>query len=199
MINTDDAKVLINLARSAIEKALKGKNIDVPQWVREKYSQPAGVFVTLKNGGRLRGCIGLPYPVLPLWKATVHAALGAAFEDPRFPPLQSEEELNNTTFELTILTPPRELKVEDKRLLPQLIKVGRDGLIVEAMGRSGLLLPQVPIEQGWDSVTFLAHTCLKAGLPPDCWLWDKTKVKTFQGLVFEELSPRGEVVKRESA
>lgn len=199
MINTDDAKVLINLARSAIEKALKGKNIDVPQWVREKYSQPAGVFVTLKNGGRLRGCIGLPYPVLPLWKATVHAALGAAFEDPRFPPLQSEEELNNTTFEITILTPPRELKVEDKRLLPQLIKVGRDGLIVEAMGRSGLLLPQVPIEQGWDSVTFLAHTCLKAGLPPDCWLWDKTKVKTFQGLVFEELSPRGEVVKRESA
>ena len=199
MINTDDAKVLINLARSAIEKALKGKNINVPQWVREKYSQPAGVFVTLKNGGRLRGCIGLPYPVLPLWKATVHAALGAAFEDPRFPPLQSEEELNNTTFELTILTPPRELKVEDKRLLPQLIKVGRDGLIVEAMGRSGLLLPQVPIEQGWDSVTFLAHTCLKAGLPPDCWLWDKTKVKTFQGLVFEELSPRGEVVKRESA
>ncbi|HIP86321.1 MAG TPA: TIGR00296 family protein [Aquifex sp.] len=199
MINTDDAKVLINLARSAIEKALKGKNIDVPQWVREKYSQPAGVFVTLKKGGRLRGCIGLPYPVLPLWKATVHAALGAAFEDPRFPPLQSEEELNNTTFELTILTPPRELKVEDKRLLPQLIKVGRDGLIVEAMGRSGLLLPQVPIEQGWDSVTFLAHTCLKAGLPPDCWLWDKTKVKTFQGLVFEELSPRGEVVKRESA
>ncbi|HID79624.1 MAG TPA: TIGR00296 family protein [Aquifex aeolicus] len=199
MINTDDAKVLINLARSAIEKALKGKNIDVPQWVREKYSQPAGVFVTLKKGGRLRGCIGLPYPVLPLWKATVHAALGAAFEDPRFPPLQSEEELNNTTFEITILTPPRELKVEDKRLLPQLIKVGRDGLIVEAMGRSGLLLPQVPIEQGWDSVTFLAHTCLKAGLPPDCWLWDKTKVKTFQGLVFEELSPRGEVVKRESA
>lgn len=199
MINTDDAKVLINLARSAIEKALKGKNINVPQWVREKYSQPAGVFVTLKNGGRLRGCIGLPYPVLPLWKATVHAALGAAFEDPRFPPLQSEEELNNTTFEITILTPPRELKVEDKRLLPQLIKVGRDGLIVEAMGRSGLLLPQVPIEQGWDSVTFLAHTCLKAGLPPDCWLWDKTKVKTFQGLVFEELSPRGEVVKRESA
>lgn len=199
MINTDDAKVLINLARSAIEKALKGKNINVPQWVREKYSQPAGVFVTLKKGGRLRGCIGLPYPVLPLWKATVHAALGAAFEDPRFPPLQSEEELNNTTFELTILTPPRELKVEDKRLLPQLIKVGRDGLIVEAMGRSGLLLPQVPIEQGWDSVTFLAHTCLKAGLPPDCWLWDKTKVKTFQGLVFEELSPRGEVVKRESA
>jgi len=199
MINTDDAKVLINLARSAIEKALKGKNINVPQWVREKYSQPAGVFVTLKKGGRLRGCIGLPYPVLPLWKATVHAALGAAFEDPRFPPLQSEEELNNTTFEITILTPPRELKVEDKRLLPQLIKVGRDGLIVEAMGRSGLLLPQVPIEQGWDSVTFLAHTCLKAGLPPDCWLWDKTKVKTFQGLVFEELSPRGEVVKRESA
>lgn len=199
MINTDDAKVLINLARSAIEKALKGKNINVPQWVREKYSQPAGVFVTLKKGGRLRGCIGLPYPVLPLWKATVHAALGAAFEDPRFPPLQSEEELNNTTFEITILTPPRELKVEDKRLLPQLIKVGRYGLIVEAMGRSGLLLPQVPIEQGWDSVTFLAHTCLKAGLPPDCWLWDKTKVKTFQGLVFEELSPRGEVVKRESA
>ena len=197
MITTDDAKILINLARSVIENALKGKDIEVPQWVKEKFSQPAGVFVTLKKGGHLRGCIGFPYPVLPLWKATVQASLGAAFEDPRFVPLQSEEELNNTTLELTVLTPPRELKVEDKRLLPKLIKVGRDGLIVEAMGRSGLLLPQVPIEYGWDAQTFLSHTCLKAGLPPDCWLWDETKVKTFQGLVFEEISPRGEVVKKD--
>jgi uncharacterized protein (TIGR00296 family) len=197
MITTEDAKVLIDLARKVIKAALRGETVEIPQWIKERYSQPAGVFVTLKKGGKLRGCIGLPYPVMPLWKATVHAALSAAFEDPRFTPVSDEGELDNITLELTVLTPPRELEVEDKRLLPELIKVGRDGLIVEALGRSGLLLPQVPVEQGWDARTFLAHTCLKAGLPPDCWLWDETKVKTFQGLVFEELSPGGEVVKKE--
>ena len=198
MFTTEDAKVLIDLARKAIESVLTGKPLSVPQWVKEKYSQPMGVFVTLKDriNHNLRGCIGLPYPVLPLWEAVIDAAVSAAFKDPRFIPIRSLEELDNTLIELTLLTPPKEVEVEDKTLLPQVIKVGRDGLIVEALGRSGLLLPQVPVEYNWDERTFLAQTCLKAGLPPDCWLWPETKVKTFQGQIFEELTPKGEVVEK---
>ena len=189
---------MIDLARKAIESVLTGQPLEVPEWIKEKYSQPMGVFVTLKNrvNHQLRGCIGLPYPVMPLWQAVIDAAISAAFKDPRFIPIGSLEELNDTILELTILTPPEEVKVPDKRMLPEVIKVGRDGLIVEALGRSGLLLPQVPVEHGWDERMFLAQTCLKAGLPPDCWLWDETKIKRFQGLVFEEVEPRGEVVEK---
>ena len=198
MFTVEDAKVLIDLARKAIESVLTGKPLEVPDWIKEKYSQPMGVFVTLKDriNHNLRGCIGLPYPVLPLWEAVIDAAVSAAFKDPRFIPIQSLDELNNTIIELTLLTPPKEVEVSDKKLLPQVIKVGRDGLIVEALGRSGLLLPQVPVEHGWDERMFLSQTCLKAGLPPDCWLWPETKVKTFQGQIFEEVSPRGEVVEK---
>jgi len=198
MFTTEDAKILIDLARKAIESVLKGERLEVPEWIKERYSQPMGVFVTLKNriNHQLRGCIGLPYPVLPLWEAVIDAAVSAAFKDPRFIPIRSLDELENTILELTILTPPKEVEVPDKRLLPEVIKVGRDGLIVEALGRSGLLLPQVPVEYGWDEKMFLAQTCVKAGLPPDCWLWPETKVKTFQGKVFEELEPHGEVVEK---
>jgi uncharacterized protein (TIGR00296 family) len=193
---TEDAKVLINLARKAIESVLKREKLVVPEEIKQKYSQPMGVFVTLKNriNHQLRGCIGLPYPVLPLWEAVIDAAVSAAFRDPRFIPISSLDELNDTIIELTLLTPPKEVNVPGKRLLPEVIKVGRDGLIVEALGKSGLLLPQVPVEYGWDERTFLAQTCVKAGLPPDCWLWPETKVKTFQGYVFEEVEPNGEVV-----
>jgi len=192
----EDAKNLINLARKAIESVLKGEKLEVPDWFKERYSQPMGVFVTLKNriNHQLRGCIGLPYPVLPLWEAVIDAAISAAFKDPRFIPIRSLEELNDTIIELTILTPPKEVNVPDKRMLPEVIKVGRDGLIVEALGRSGLLLPQVPVEYGWDEKMFLSQTCVKAGLTPDCWLWPETKIKTFQGFVFEEVEPGGEVI-----
>ncbi len=201
MLTLEDGKVLIDLARKAVEAALKGEKLEVPGWIKERYSQPMGVFVTLKNriNHQLRGCIGLPYPVLPLWEAVIDAALGAAFRDPRFIPIRSLDELENTIFEITVLTPPKEVNVPDKRLLPEVIKVGRDGLIVEALGRSGLLLPQVPVEYGWDERTFLAQTCVKAGLPPDCWLWPETKVKTFTGQIFEELEPKGEVVEKSFA
>jgi uncharacterized protein (TIGR00296 family) len=129
---TEDAKVLINLARKAIESVLKREKLVVPEEIKQKYSQPMGVFVTLKNriNHQLRGCIGLPYPVLPLWEAVIDAAVSAAFRDPRFIPISSLDELNDTIIELTLLTPPKEVNVPSKRLLPEVIKVGRDGLIV---------------------------------------------------------------------
>jgi len=77
------------------------------------------------------------------------------------------------------------------------IKVGRDGLIVERSFCKGLLLPQVPVEWKWDEETFLCQCCMKAGLPPDSWLLDETKVYTFQAIIFEEKTPGGEVALKE--
>jgi len=187
-LTKQDGEILLKLARKSIEEALEGREIIVPEEIKRKYSFPRGVFTTLKNriNKQLRGCIGIPYPIMPLWQAVVDSAISAAFKDPRFIPITSKEELDNTILELTILTPPKEIKVEDRRLLPSMIKIGRDGLIVSAFGRTGLLLPQVAVEYNWDAETFLSQTCLKAGLPPDCWLWDETVIKTFQGQIFEE-------------
>ena len=187
-LTKQDGEILLKLARKSIEEALEGREIIVPEEIKRKYSFPRGVFTTLKNriNKQLRGCIGIPYPIMPLWQAVVDSAISAAFKDPRFIPITSKEELDNTILELTVLTPPKEIKVEDRRLLPSMIKIGRDGLIVSAFGRTGLLLPQVAVEYNWDAETFLSQTCLKAGLPPDCWLWDETVIKTFQGQIFEE-------------
>lgn len=159
-----------------------------------------GVFVTLNRvvgkEHELRGCIGYPYPVLPLSKATIDAAVEAAVGDPRFPPV-SLNEMNRIAIEVSVLTEPVELLVQDRRALPQKVKVGVDGLIVERGSRKGLLLPQVPVEWGWDPEEFVCHCCLKAGLSPDAWLVEGTKVYKFQAVVFEEETPAGQVSRRD--
>lgn len=125
----------------------------------------------------LRGCIGFPYPVKPLAEAVQEAAVGAALQDPRFPPLRAEE-LSALEIEISVLTPPKSLE-------PSQVKVGVHGLIVSRGGRSGLLLPQVAMEYGWDAPTFLAQTCLKAGLPKDAWRKD-AELSAFEAQVFSE-------------
>ncbi len=156
----------------------------------------AGAFVTLKThpDGRLRGCIGYPEPVLPLSRAVVRAAISAATQDPRFYPL-TPAELPRVTVEVSVLTPPEPLMAEDRERLPEMIVVGRDGLIVRAGPWSGLLLPQVPVEWGWDSREFLDQTCLKAGLSPGCWRRPDVEVLRFTAIVFAEESPLGRVVR----
>jgi uncharacterized protein (TIGR00296 family) len=157
----------------------------------------SGVFVTiekLKGGARtLRGCIGYPLPYMPLVEATVDSAVSAAFNDPRFPPLKPKE-LEEVVFEVSVLTPPAIVKTNDPKLYPKLIKVGRDGLIIEKDFYKGLLLPQVPTEYGWDEETFLSECCMKAGLPPDSWLSKDVKVYSFSATVFTEVTPGGDVV-----
>ena len=126
------------------------------------------------NSNVLRGCIGYPIPDKKLSTALLDAAIAAATQDPRFPPVQLEE-LDQITFEVTILSHlSKEIKVDDPMEYPNKIKVGRDGLIVEYSGYSGLLLPQVPIEYGWSEKQFLEYTCEKAGLPKDTWQNKKT-------------------------
>ena len=127
-----------------------------------KLREPFGVFVTLKIGGDLRGCIGYMACDQPLYLNIARMAKAAAFEDPRFPPL-SEDEFERLEVEISILSPISRCPS------PGQITVGRHGLILRRGSRQGLLLPQVPLEWGWDRETFLAHTCQKAGLPMDAW------------------------------
>lgn len=198
MLNLEQGKFLVKLARRAIATALQsGEVISAPADVAEVLTQPRGVFVTLHEeiGGErmLRGCIGIPYPVKPLVEAVIESALNAAFRDPRFPPLEANE-LDKITVEVSILTPPQLLETSEPNEYPSLITVGRDGLLVESDWQRGLLLPQVAIEHRFDAVTFLEQTCLKAGLPKDAWRKGKVKVYAFQAQIFTEVKPDGEVI-----
>ena len=174
-----EGKQLLDLARKAIDSKLDSKELTVDSQIKENFNEPKGCFVTLYLDEQLRGCIGYPQPVSPLWKAIISAARAAAFSDPRFPKL-SKDEFERVRIEISVLTIPE--KIEEG--LPDCIKVGEDGLIVEAPHSSGLLLPQVAKEQGWDSKNFLEHTCLKAGLDKD--EWQECDVYKFQAQVFSE-------------
>lgn len=147
-----------------------------------------GAFVTLRTNGQLRGCIGRPTPEQSAIEAIRGAAVDAATNDPRFPPV-SKSELSKITVEVSILTPPEEMTSVE----PDAVTVGRDGLIVQRKDRSGLLLPQVPVDQSWDAETFLRQTCKKAGLQGDCWRQPETTVLRFRAQVFEETEPNGPV------
>ncbi|MEK6973013.1 MAG: TIGR00296 family protein [archaeon] len=189
--NLEDAQELINLARKSIEYYLHTSRMyeAVPQ--NNKFLELRGVFVTLNTYPKkqLRGCIGFPYASRPLWFAVIEAATHAAFEDPRFNPLPASE-LDKIVIEISILTEPKAVnkeKVEDE------IKIGRDGLIVVKKSMSGLLLPQVATEYGFDVQTFLKETCKKAGLIPTAWQQDETKVFKFQAQIFTEKEPKGKI------
>jgi uncharacterized protein (TIGR00296 family) len=116
----------------------------------------------------------------------------SATHDPRFPPL-SETELNKIIIEVTILTKPELINIDQPQDYLSEIEIGRDGLIVEQGFYKGLLLPQVPVEQGWDKEEYLSHTCMKAGLMPDAWFDKNTKISKFNGQIFTETSPGGEI------
>ncbi|MGQ9479108.1 MAG: TIGR00296 family protein [Thermoproteota archaeon] len=200
-LSLEDGKILIKIARRSIEKFLReGEYETPPADLRDVFYEPCGVFVTLnriigsvQNGPKeLRGCIGFPEPVKPLVSALIEAAVAAAVDDPRFPPV-SLEELNEIVIDVSVLTTPQLINMEDRSLLPKMIKIGRDGLIVERGFNKGLLLPQVAVDENWDPETFLSYTCIKAGIPPEYWKDKKTRIYSFQAIVFEEISPNGEV------
>ena len=192
-----DGKELVKMARKAVTGFLKNETKISDSDFNSKFDFRSGIFVTLNKQNELRGCIGYPVPVKKLYEGLVDAAISAATRDPRFPPVTFDE-LNKTTFEVTILTPPEEIKVNETAEYPSQIKVGRDGLIVENAFTSGLLLPQVPTEYGWNEEEFLEHTCQKAGLDKNAWKEKSTKISKFQGVIFKEESPNGKIV-RESA
>jgi len=190
-LSDSDGEMLVKTARAVVTEFLKTKNkMKLDQDFEEAFSANAGVFVTLNHQSNLRGCIGYPLPDKKLYNALEEAAISAATEDPRFPSVTFEE-LDQITFDVTILTPPQEIEVLDPQEYSSKIKVGRDGLIVKSGFNSGLLLPQVPKEYGWNEEEFLGHTCEKAGLPKEQWKKKDTKILKFEGIVFKEQSPGG--------
>lgn len=189
LLTDEEGKIALAAAKFAVyDKVAKTVNTekaappDISDY--EIFNEKRGVFVTLTEDGELRGCIGYPYPVLPLGEALHDAAVSAAVRDPRFMPVR-EDELAEIEFEVTILTPP-ELLTCSAAERPKNIEVGRHGLIIKDRGMSGLLLPQVATEYGWDAEEFLMHTCIKAGTDRDAWKRDDTALYTFEGQIFSE-------------
>ena len=189
LLTDEEGKIALAAAKFAVyDKVAKTANTkkaaapDISDY--EIFNEKRGVFVTLTENGELRGCIGYPYPVLPLGEALHDAAVSAAVRDPRFMPVRGNE-LAEILFEVTILTPP-ELLTCSAADRPKNIEVGRHGLIIKDRGMSGLLLPQVATEYGWDAEEFLMHTCIKAGTDRDAWKRDDTALYTFEGQIFSE-------------
>jgi len=191
-----EGEFLVKTARKIIESYL-ASNERLKIDAGEKFKKKLGVFVTIESHPKkeLRGCIGYPYPTEPLITALANAAISAAVHDPRFPPV-TKKEFDGLVVEITVLTEPKEVKVNDRKEMLEKIVVGKHGLIIEYGPFSGLLLPQVPVEYKWSSEEFLAQVCWKAGLSPDMWLDKNALVYSFEGQIFSEDSPNGKVVEK---
>lgn len=194
-LSEDDGRILVKTARTIVTEHLKnGTKIKLEKEFKEDFSFKSGVFVTLNNTLGLRGCIGYPLPDKSLFNALEDAAISAATKDPRFSSVKHKE-LDSITFEVTVLAPPKKIVVSKPEEYLSKIKVGRDGLIVKCGFYSGLLLPQVPVEYGWNEEEFLEYTCEKAGLPKDYWKKPETEIQKFEGIVFKEEEPNGSVIR----
>lgn len=180
-LNPDDEQELLRLARESLSRLFKGEDLRSLQSPNPHLQISGGAFVTLHNHGRLRGCIGHLVSHRPLFETVKEMAMAAATQDPRFTPVNPEE-LDDLDIEISVLSPFSPLKEVSE------IVVGRHGLVVSRGGHRGLLLPQVAEEYGWDAVTFLGHTCEKAGLPPDAWRDPATHIEIFSAQVFGEKS-----------
>ncbi|MBP7736675.1 MAG: AmmeMemoRadiSam system protein A [Spirochaetes bacterium] len=178
-LDKDQQVKLLKLARNTIAEELgldAGERLEFNDAI---YAEKCGAFVTLHVRGRLRGCIGYIKGVKNIPETITDMAKASAFNDPRFPPLRKEE-YGGIDIEISVLSP-----IEPVESVSE-IKVGRDGLIISRGYNSGLLLPQVPTEQGWDLEMFLVNTCYKAGLPGSAWQQKGTKIEKFSAQVFGE-------------
>ncbi len=177
-LTESEKRTLIKIAKTSVESVVSNHKI---YWVEPTgfphLEEARGAFVTLKEHGKLRGCIGYTTPMKSLAKTVRDVAGDAALEDSRFTPVTAQE-LPNLEYEISVMSPLRHvLDIKD-------IKVGQHGLIVKQGETEGILLPQVPVEQHWDRDTFLKETCLKAGLPAQAWKDDDTDIFIFTAFAF---------------
>ena len=188
---------LVKLARRAVEKYLNESVIitaDKPDGLSEK----VGVFVTLNylsnNKEYLRGCVGFPLPEKKLYQSVIEAAIAAATQDPRFDPV-NKEDMGSIIFEVSVLSQPQKIEVQNPKDYKNRINIGRDGLILKWKYGSGLLLPQVPVELNWDVDEYLANICYKAGASPDAWLMPESQLYKFEATIYKESEPNGKILK----
>lgn len=181
MLNPGQRTTLLQIARDSISVVLDGRKPELESYaIDDVLRRPAGAFVTLnERNGDLRGCIGSIHPVDALYRSVSASAINAAFRDPRFYPVERDE-LDLLHLEISVMGPIQVVQTVEE------IVVGRDGLIISRGRYSGLLLPQVATEYGWDRDTFLSQTCLKAGLPPDAWRTAGSRIERFSAEVFGE-------------
>ncbi len=178
-LTKEEKRILLGIARRSLESFLKEKRVPRFEVDSETLKEKRAVFVTLKKKGHLRGCIGRIVPDTPLYEAVSRVAIDSAVNDPRFVPVKYEE-LKDIEIEISVMTPFERVNNLDE------IEVGRHGLMIHKGFHSGLLLPQVPLEYGWDRKTFLEHLCYKAGLPPNAYKDKDTVIYKFSAEVFSE-------------
>ena len=178
-LNKEEKKKLMEIAKLSVTEAVTGKRQFLPNVTEERLKENCGAFVTLKENGQLRGCIGYIQAVKPLFETIKDVAKSAAVNDYRFNPV-TQEELGKLEYEISVLTPLKRIKDINE------IEVGKHGLVMKRGFDSGLLLPQVATEYNWDRETFLKETCRKAGLPQDAWKDKATEIYTFSAEVFGE-------------
>ena len=194
-LTVEEGTELVRLARTAVELYLKnGKILNSTN----KSNKKAGIFVTLyqldtsSSKKNLRGCIGYTVPSWNIHDTVVAAAINAATEDPRFIALR-QEELDKVIFEVSVLTKPIPIQIDNTLAFLSEIVIGRDGLILESNYGSGLFLPQVPVEQRWTINEYLTNLCYKAGAPVDTWKLPDSKLYKFHTMVFREKLPNREI------
>ena len=179
-MNDSQRRVLLKTARDAVDAVINRRVTPAPESDDPQLNAHCGCFVTLKNGERLRGCIGNFVSQRPLIELTVEMAKSSATGDPRFfaDPITAGE-LEQLDIEISVLSLPKAVKN------PAEIKIGKHGIIISKGLLKGLLLPQVPVEWNWDLETYLRHGCIKAGLNEDEWKKD-AKIEIFDAQVFSE-------------
>jgi AmmeMemoRadiSam system protein A len=176
----EERQILLHIAHEAILSLLECREVSF-NTPSPHLAEPRGVFTTLYSVGKLRGCVGFPAAVLPLYRAVLETARAAATEDPRFPPVRMSE-ARGLQICISVLSSLQPVSPDD-------VEVGRHGLVISQGLRRGLLLPQVPVEHEWDRATFLEQTCIKAGLLPDAWR-NGAHIEAFTAEVFGDADDR---------
>lgn len=184
-ITHDDERIALEIVRKNITAHLNDEEYIPEMKLTEVFNQKRGVFVTLNKKGNLRGCIGYIEGYEPLKDALLDLALASAFDDPRFPEL-TKEELSDINIEISILTDPQQIMVNNYDEYLDGITIGVDGLIIENGYYRGVFLPQVPVEQNWNVLQYLENLGYKAGASADLWKKDTTRIYKFQAHVFKE-------------
>lgn len=179
MLSEKNASILLNIARDTITNLVNKQDYQPPPREEKNLNERSGCFVTIKQDGQLRGCIGNFQSELPLFQEVAQMAVASASKDPRFHPLEKPE-LDNFSLEISVLSPLE--KIDDI----ELIEVGTHGIYLEKNFSRGVLLPQVATDYDWDRITFLQQTCQKAGLQTDAWKDADTDIYIFSAQIIKE-------------